>query len=105
MKDSPTCLVVGEHEPDAAMRRILEATGQKMPPSKPILEMNVSNALVKYLDQESDAERFGELATLLYEQAALVEGDRIGNPIDYVQRLNRLLIRLTGTPAAAAPGA
>ena len=110
LKDSPTCLVVGEHEPDAAMRRILEATGQKMPPSKPILEMNVSNALVKYLDQEFDAERFGELATLLYEQAALVEGDRIGNPIDYVQRLNRLLIRLTGapavgTPAAAAPGA
>ena len=105
LKDSPTCLVVGEHEPDAAMRRILEATGQKMPPSKPILEMNVSNALVKYLDQESDAERFGELATLLYEQAALVEGDRIGNPIDYVQRLNRLLIRLTGTPAATAPGA
>ncbi len=105
LKDSPTCLVVGEHEPDAAMRRLLEATGQKMPPSKPVLEMNVSNALVKYLDQESDAERFGELATLLYEQAALVEGDRIGNPIDYVQRLNRLLIRLTGTPATSMPAA
>ena len=58
-----------------------------------------------HLYQEADAERFGELATLLYEQAALVEGDRIGNPIDYVQRLNRLLIRLTGTPGAAAPAA
>ena len=105
LKDSPTCLVVGEHEPDAAMRRILEATGQKLPQSKPILELNVSHSLVKYLDNEKDAERFAELATLLYEQAALVEGDRIGNPIDYVQRLNRLLIRLTGTPAAGAPAA
>jgi len=101
LKESPTCLVVGEHEPDSAMRRILEATGQKLPPSKPILEMNVTHSLVKYLDNEKDAERFSELATLLYEQAALVEGDRIGNPIDYVQRLNRLLIRLTGTPAAS----
>ena len=103
LKDSPTCLVVGEHEPDAAMRRILEATGQKLPPSKPILELNVSNSLVKYLDNESDADRFAELAMLLYEQAALVEGDRIGNPIDYVQRLNRLLMRLTGAADAGAP--
>jgi len=101
LKDSPTCLVVGEHEPDAAMRRILEAAGQKMPASKPILELNVGHALVKYLDGQSDAAVFGELATLLYEQAALVEGDRIGNPVDYVQRLNRLLLRLTGASSAA----
>jgi len=100
LKDSPTCLVVGEHEPDAAMRRILEATGQKMPVGKPILELNVGHELVKYLDKQSDAAAFGELATLLYEQAALVEGDRIGNPVDYVQRLNRLLLRLTGAAAA-----
>jgi molecular chaperone HtpG len=99
LKDSPSCLVVGEHEPDSAMRRILEATGQKLPESKPILEMNVAHSLVKYLDNEKDADRFSELATLLYEQAALVEGDRISNPIDYVQRLNRLLIRLTGSTA------
>ncbi len=99
LKDSPTCLVVGENEPDAAMRRLLEATGQKMPAGKPILELNVGHPLVKFLDRESNAESFGELATLLYEQAALVEGDRIGNPVDYVQRLNRLLIRLTGAAA------
>ncbi len=100
LKDSPTCLVVGEHEPDAAMRRILEATGQKLPASKPILELNVGHALVKYLEKQSAEADFAELALLLYEQAALVEGDRIGNPIDYVQRLNRLLLRLTGAAAA-----
>ncbi len=96
LKDSPSCIVVGEHDPDAAMRRILAAAGQKLPDSKPVLELNVAHPLVKYLDREKDSAQFNELALVLFEQAALVEGDRIGNPSEYVQRLNRLLSRLTG---------
>jgi HSP90 family molecular chaperone len=55
--------------------------------------------LVKYLDGVADLSQFTELAQLLFEQAALAEGVSLSNPPDYVQRLNRLLVRL------AAPGA
>jgi molecular chaperone HtpG len=101
LKDSPACLVLGEHDPGANMRRILSAAGQKAPSVRPVFELNVSHPIVKYLDGVHEAAEFSELAQLLYDQAALAEGGQLGNPAEYVQRLNRLLIRLTGMPSAA----
>ncbi len=101
LRESPACLVLGEHDLGASMRRILSAAGQKVPESKPALELNTSHTLVKYLDSVEDAEQFKELAQLLYDQAALAEGGQIANPADYVQRLNRLLARLAGLSEGA----
>ncbi|HEU4625979.1 MAG TPA: molecular chaperone HtpG [Steroidobacteraceae bacterium] len=96
LKDSPAVLVLGEDELGANMRRVLQAVGQKVPESKPALELNVTHPLVKYLDTAADGEQFTELAQLLYDQAALAEGGQLANPTAYVQRLNRVLVRLTG---------
>jgi molecular chaperone HtpG len=96
LRESPACLVLGEHDMGASMRRIMSAAGQKVPESKPVLEVNTTNAIVKYLDGMADEEHFKELAQLLYDQASLAEGSQLGNPADYVQRLNRLLVRLAG---------
>ena len=96
LRESPACLVRGEHEMGASMRRILAASGQKVPESKPVLEINTGHAIVKYLDSLQDEEHFKEVAQLLYDQAALAEGAPLPNPADYVQRLNRLLVRLAG---------
>ncbi|HVN46466.1 MAG TPA: molecular chaperone HtpG [Steroidobacteraceae bacterium] len=100
LKESPAVLVLGEHDLSEPMRRMLAAAGQKVPESKPVLEVNVGHALVKYLDERADAGEFRELAELLYDQAALAEGVPLGNAPQYVQRLNRLLVRLA-TPQAA----
>ena len=103
LKDSPACLVLGEHDVGEQMRRLLEAAGQKAPPAVPVLELNVSHPLVKYLESTGAGAEFGELAQLLYEQAALAEGTQLANPPAYVARLNRLLVRLAaGTGGAAA---
>ncbi|HTV49553.1 MAG TPA: molecular chaperone HtpG [Steroidobacteraceae bacterium] len=105
LKDSPACLVLGEHDLGASMRRILQASGQKAPDAKPVLELNVGHPIVKFLDQLRQAGEFDELALLLYDQAALAEGGQLGNPTEYVRRLNRLLLRLTGSSAPAGePG-
>jgi molecular chaperone HtpG len=96
LKDSPSVLVLGEDELGSNMRRVLLAAGQKPPESKPALELNVAHPLVKYLDGVSDKDQFAELAQLLYDQAALAEGGQLSNPTAYVQRLNRVLIRLAG---------
>ncbi len=102
LRESPACLVLGEHDLGASMRRIMAAAGQKVPQSKPVFELNVGHAIVKYLEGITDPAQFGELALLLYDQAALAEGGQLANPTDYVQRLNRLLVRLAGVSAPAA---
>jgi molecular chaperone HtpG len=96
LKESPACLVLGEHDLGSTMRRILQASGQKAPQVRPTLELNVEHAIVRYLDSQKDAEAFNELALLLYDQAALAEGGQLANPAEYAQRLNRVLVRLAG---------
>ncbi|HSX51687.1 MAG TPA: molecular chaperone HtpG [Cellvibrio sp.] len=95
LTDSPACVVVGDHDMGAQMRRILEAAGQKVPESKPIFELNPDHPLVKKLEQESSDERFGDLAHILFDQANLAEGAQLQDPAAYVQRLNKLLLELS----------
>ncbi|HEV3182704.1 MAG TPA: molecular chaperone HtpG [Steroidobacteraceae bacterium] len=102
LKESPAVLVLGEHDLSEPMRRILAAAGQKVPESRPVLEVNVGHPLVRYLDRRADAAEFRELAQLLYDQAALAEGAPLANAPEYVQRLNRLLVRLAAPQGAAS---
>jgi molecular chaperone HtpG len=95
LKDSPACLVAAEHDISAPLRRALEAAGQVPPATKPALELNVDHEIVKHLDARIDAAEFGDLALLLFEQASLAEGAQLADPGAFVQRLNKLLVRLT----------
>jgi molecular chaperone HtpG len=94
LTESPACLVVGEYDMGAQMRRIMEAAGQPVPESKPILEINPGHPLVTMLDQEADEDRFADLANILFDQANLAEGGQLEDPAGYVSRLNKLLLQL-----------
>jgi molecular chaperone HtpG len=94
LKDSAAVLVAGEHDISAPLRRALEAAGQAAPPWKPVLELNVDHHLVKYLEKREGAEDFDDLALVLFEQAALAEGAQLPDPGAFVQRLNKLWMRL-----------
>ncbi|MHA7817411.1 MAG: molecular chaperone HtpG [Pseudohaliea sp.] len=96
LTDSAACLVVGEHELGAQMRRIMEAAGQPVPDSKPTLEINPTHPLIALLDRESDEDRFGDLARVVLDQATLAEGGQLDDPATYVDRLNKLLLELAG---------
>jgi len=95
--DSPACLVVGDHDMGAQMKRIMEAAGQAVPDSKPILEINPGHPLIQRLDAESDEDRFADLARIVFDQANLAEGGQLEDPAAYVERLNRLLLQLSGS--------
>ncbi len=95
LTDSPACLATGEHEMGAQMRKIMEAAGQKVPDSKPVFELNTEHPLVQKLDRESDEDRFGELASILFDQACLAEGRQLNDPAAYISRLNKLLLDLS----------
>lgn len=95
LTDSPACLVVGQYDMGAQMRRILEAAGQKVPDSKPILELNPTHPLVTKLEDESDEDRFGDLLEVLFDQAQLAEGGQLKDPATYVRKLNKLLLEIS----------
>jgi molecular chaperone HtpG len=95
LTDSPACLATGEHEMGAQMRKIMEAAGQKVPDTKPIFELNTEHPLVQKLDRETDEDRFGELASILFDQACLAEGRQLNDPAAYISRLNKLLLDLS----------
>ncbi len=96
LTESPACLVVGEHEMGNQMRRILEAAGQEVPDSKPILEINPTHPLIQRLDKEPDEARFADLASVIMDQATLAEGSPLEDPASYVAKLNKLLLELSG---------
>ena len=87
-------LVAGEHDLSAPLRRALEAAGQSAPPAQPVLELNVDHHLVKYLEKRENPDEFGDLALVLFEQAALAEGTTLADPAAFLHRLNKLWMRL-----------
>jgi len=56
--NSPACVVAGDDDLNPQLRRMLEASGQEIPESKPILEINVDHPLVGRLSAESEDDRF-----------------------------------------------
>ncbi len=95
LTDSPAILAIGQGDLGLQMRQILEASGQKLPESKPVFEFNPAHPLIEKLDAEADGERFGDLAKVLFDQAALAAGDSLKDPAAYVRRLNKLLLELS----------
>jgi molecular chaperone HtpG len=92
--DSPACLVVGAHDMSANLARVLKAVGQDAPDQKPILELNLDHPLVKRLESESNATRFDELGSILFDQAQLAEGGQLDDPAGFVGRLNSLMMSM-----------
>ncbi|QLF92308.1 molecular chaperone HtpG [Pseudomonas sp. ABC1] len=95
LTDSPAILAIGQQDLGLQMRQILEASGQKVPDSKPIFEFNPTHPLIEKLDAEPDEDRFTDLSHILFDQAALAAGDSLKDPAAYVQRLNKLLVELS----------
>ena len=92
--DSPACVVSADDEISPQVRRMLEAAGQQVPESKPILEINVLHPLVTRLSDESDNMRFESLANIVLDHALLAEGSQLDNPAQYVHRMNQLILDL-----------
>jgi molecular chaperone HtpG len=90
LTESASCLIADEHDIGGNLARILKAAGQKVPASKPILEINPQHAIVQRLKPEDAA--FAEWAGLLYDQALLAEGGQLEDPAGFVRRTNALML-------------
>ena len=95
LTESPAVLVMGAGDLGIQMRKILEASGQQVPASQPILEINPQHPLIERLESQEQTSKFNDLAELLCDQAALAAGESLEDPGQFVQRLNRLLLELS----------
>jgi molecular chaperone HtpG len=101
LHDSPSCIVADENDPTMQMAQMFKAMGQtEMPEIKPILEVNGDHPIVVGLKDVEDEERIADVATVLLDQALLVEGIKVQDPSDFVKRLNRLLSNNSNNPPA-----
>src|ERR1039457_5434632 len=92
LADSPSCIVSDEEEPSIQMQQMLRAMGQKeIPAPKPTLEINPDHEIVKKLLARIDDAVVEDASWLLLDQALLMEGVQLQDPVAFVQRLNRIL--------------
>ena len=94
LTDSPACLVADEHDMSANLARLLKASGQKAPMSRPILEINPKHPVVLRLKAEE--KRFDDWASVLFDQALLAEGGQLDDPASFVKRVNQLMLEMSG---------
>ena len=91
LTDSPSVLVLAEHDMGLAMQRLMKQAGHDVPASKPVLEINPAHMLVKRFESEKDHAKAADLGLILLEQAQLLEGASLEDPAAYVRRVNALL--------------
>ena len=93
LKESASCLVLGEQDLSFQMRQMLKASGQETPDSMPSLELNPNHLLVRQLMEKEGDEQFESLSWILLEQAFLIEGRPLEDPVLFVQRVNDLIAK------------
>ena len=92
LKDSPSCIVADSNDPTAKMQELMKAMGQAGNQDiKPILEINPSHAIIKKMKSMKKGKGFEDISQLLFDQAMLLEGAKLKNPTDFVNRLNTIL--------------
>ena len=92
LKNSPSCIVADSNDPTAKMQELMRAMGQPgQQDIKPILEINPSHAIILKLKNMKKSKSFDNISQLLLDQAVLLEGAKLKNPTDFVDRLNTIL--------------
>ncbi len=91
LTESPACLVADTHDVSGNLGRLLKSAGQKVPDSKPFLEINPHHPMIQRLKYEEA--KFADWSHILFDQALLAEGGQLEDPAGFVKRLNDLLLQ------------
>jgi molecular chaperone HtpG len=110
LTDSAVCLVAAEGDIDMHLERLLRQHRQLDPAlvTPRILEINPRHPLIRRLaavaaDASREASEMADAAYLLLDQARILEGETLTDPLAFSRRLSTVMER--GLAPAAAPGA
>lgn len=95
LTESASCLVAGAQGRDRELERLL-ARQDRGSGAKPILELNMRHDLVRALGVARTASRqedVSDLASLLLDQAHILDGEVPSDPSAFARRLNAFVVR------------
>jgi len=92
---SPSCIVLNEQDMALYMQNLMKQAGHDMPTSKPVLEVNPTHPLIERMEAETDDEQFSDWADILFDQALLAEGAQLDDPAGFVNKLNKLMLKMS----------
>ena len=97
LKNSAVCLVADEAGPSLSMEHTFAEMDNPMFKAKRILELNPHHALFSRLqslhDVGSDNKDFKDYCDLLYTQALIIEGLPPENPVDFANKVAKLMAK------------
>mgnify|MGYP000928161617 CR=1 FL=1 len=96
LTDSACCLVADENDMDLHLERLMRQHGQKVDKAPRILELNPRHSMIKRLSDSVDAgpdavDRMEDYAWLLLDQARIVEGESLPDPVAFAQRMAKVM--------------
>ncbi len=95
LKNSLSCLSGDTYDMSAYMEKIMKATGQSIPKTKRILEINTSHPVLEKIkrvhEQNAESEALKDYSELLYDLAVIGEGGKIENPSRFNKRVADLM--------------
>lgn len=98
LTDSPVCLVADEGDMDMHLEKVLKAHKQLGGmASQRILEINPDHALMKKLQARAEsggaADLLKDAAELLLDQAFIIEGEQISDPVAFSRRMAEFMAK------------
>lgn len=94
LKESVACLSGDEYDMSSYMAKLLEASGQAMPPSKRVLELNVDHPVIHKMKQlhasNNKDEKLKGYTNLLYNMAVISEGGKPEDPAGFSKMVGEL---------------
>lgn len=94
LTDSPVCLVSGEGLSFEMEKVMSQLPGDKNIKAQKILEINPQHELFKAIDSlyQKNSEAIDDYADILYNQALLIEGLEIKDPVGFANKMIKVLI-------------
>jgi molecular chaperone HtpG len=95
LKDSMACLSGDAYDMSAYMEKILKASGQKVPETKRVLEINTEHPVLSKIKGlfEKDKENpvLKDYSQMLFDVAVISEGGKVDNPARFSKTLADLM--------------
>jgi len=96
LKESIACLSGDQYDMSAFMEKILKASGQEVPQTKRVLELNIDHPLLSKIKDVYEKNRedavLKDYSDLLYDLAVVSEGGKLDNPSRFSKMIGELLV-------------
>ena len=97
LKESVACLSGDTYDMSAYMEKLLKASGQSVPQTKRILELNLKHPLLEKIqhlyENNSDDETLKDYSRLLLDLAVVSEGGKVENPARFSKMVGELMAK------------